>query len=102
MAKVSISEYAYIGRDTAGSTIAAALEPAHRVHSLNLPATGPKRTEEFHPDTRYVRVVPDVNIYYAFGPDPLASPLHAILYAGQTEYFSVRPAAKFSAMLKSD
>ncbi|MCF1457185.1 MAG: hypothetical protein LPH21_06355 [Shewanella sp.] len=97
---VTISEYQRSGRDVTGTLLAAALEPADFVHNVNLDIAN--NSEFFAPTTHFIRVVSDVDIRYSIGPGETITDNHAMIVAGQTEYFAVRPGARFSAMIKSD
>jgi hypothetical protein len=92
MARLYISEYREMGAVQASKRdIAAPLEPAIVVQTpINI--TGASiQSEQFHEETRFVRLHTDATCSVRFGVNPVATTNDARMAAGSTEYFGVVP-----------
>ncbi|MCU7888872.1 MAG: hypothetical protein KZQ66_21290 [Candidatus Thiodiazotropha sp. (ex Lucinoma aequizonata)] len=98
MANLSINEYGNLGHDLQGSILPAGLEPAAVIQNIAFTKTLSAQSSAFHSDTRFVRLVSDVNVRLKFSYNPTADQNDSLMVAGQTEFFAVRPTMKVSVI----
>lgn len=98
MANLSVGEYGNLGNDLQGGIIPAGREPATVIQNVTFSTGLVGRSSAFTKDTRFVRLVSDVNVRLRFGDNPTATASDALMVAGQTEFFSVGPGMKVSVI----
>lgn len=92
MATLWVQEYSSAG--VRGTQIGK--EPA--ITSQTVTFTSSTASSAFHPITKFVRVIADVDCHLAFGVSPTATSSGMKLMAGSAEYFGVRGGDKVAAV----
>lgn len=97
MAKVYISEFAYIGGDS-GANVPVGKAPA-LANQVITPTGTSAQSAALNPATQYVRAVSDVPVCVACAPNPVATANSMLLPANTPEYFGVAGGNKLAVIL---
>lgn len=91
MAKLYISEYSVISRDSRGNEIHIPSLPAVAEQAIDFTA-GETDSQPFNENTRYIRIVSDETCNFVVAPSaPTATTNSAFLPPNVVEYFGVQP-----------